>query len=196
MGREKTTISKGDFYFSVVAFMLLAFFFLFVLVRSINTLLSDIQPSEITTVKGVILNNAEITRVRTSRSIRIKIKEAPRYEFVIGYPHIDVTTTRQYVNEVTRFDTIELDILTTEYQAKISQTAPLKMMDRIGFYSIQVYGLREGNVSFLNLADYNKADDENAGSTIWLSSFLVLLFLGWSMYIMTFKRPKKATLFD
>ena len=145
---------------------------------------NGIKYSDIYAITDAIINKAEIEiGSKGSRSIRIKLKSYPLFNFDIAGISYYATNSSDYVANVKIGDTLSLDILKDEYQMKLSKEIPLVFWDKSVNYSfISVYGLRDKNNTYLTVSDYNNDYKSDTPIVIWLFGLAGLFMLGGGIY--------------
>ena len=113
-----------------------------------------LQPQDMVTVGGMIVNPVEISRTtgRGAHSyVQIRLSTCPQFLFSIEYEAYHVMNRQGYLDHVMRGDSLYLDILADDYQKKISKERSLGFFDKTINY----------RDSFLTIDDYNKVDKLN-----------------------------------
>ena len=122
---------------------------------------TEVHAQDVTIIRGVILNPVAVSRTggRSSRDyIRIILSSYPEFQFTIDYSAYRATRHSDYVNDVQRADSLYLDILTEDYEKKLTKEKPLSFFDKtIDYRRIDVYGLRDAHHEYLTEDGYNRA---------------------------------------
>lgn len=174
---EESTDPKRDHYIAMTVLGLFALFCLFGSYSSFKSIDSDVLEKDLYPLRGTITDDAKISQGRSEYYIRFKLLLVPDLEFELSTIAYQVANTRELASEVEKNDTIEIDILRSEFEKKILKTKPLSFIDRkINPDFIDVYGFRKNKKEYLLLDDYNKAENEHAKNGIWI---LLAASFGW-----------------
>jgi hypothetical protein len=182
---EESNDPKRDHYINLTILGLMALFFLLRSYYTYRSLYWDVVEKDLRTFRGTITEDAKISSGRSGSYIEFKVLLLPDFEFMISGISYQAVKERELTAEVKKNDTIEIDILKSEFEKKISKTKPLSFFDRnLNFDLIYVYGFRKNKKEYLTLENYNKFDNEDAKSRWW---FLLIVSFGW-MIGMYFER--------
>ncbi|WP_432670857.1 hypothetical protein [Flavobacterium sp. SM2513] len=133
----------------------------------------QITRTDISIVKGHLLENIEIKKSRRSRTLIIKLKEYPEYEFKIGSLFLRETASGYLRDTYKKGDELKFAIETTDYEKKIAKTQSLSSWDYIFHYhSIAIVEVTEDDFDYLSLENYNKANNSNTlGIMLFFGAF-------------------------
>ena len=165
--REENSNPKRDYYITMILMSILSILFLALTLMNLYKLFTDLKPQDLHTIKGVITSEPKIIEGRDQDIIKIKLKSIAYFTFVIQHPAIIATKKNTFIDEVQRYDTIEVDIKKSEFELKILKTKGSSMLHPINYSFIPVYGLRKDKSVYLSLDEYSKVCDEEATYTWW-----------------------------
>ncbi len=184
--RQRDWLRKNEQYYALV-FIILGGLGLYGAYYFYLTKDREIKYSELYTITDIITNKAEIeNKSKSARSISIKLRSYPSFSFTIGGNGYTATNSSYFIAHVKMGDTLHLDIMKDEYQTKITKEKPLGFWDKMINYSfISVYGIRDKNKSYLNLANYNYEHKKDRLLGIWLFGVIGLCMIGCGLYVFT-----------
>lgn len=147
-----------------------------------------VSAADVTQLQQVITSPVEIHKgSKGARSIRLGLKDYPDFTFEIGSNTYRATAAEDFVANVKTGDTILVDIMTSEYQKKLTREKELGFFDKtVGYRTIEIYGLYDKKYEYLTLAGYN----ENNRSGDFVCWFLGTL--GVLGFVMAFVFLKKS----
>lgn len=182
--RQTSWFRRNNLYYAF-GYTIVGGLFLYASYHFYLTIDNEIKYSKLHTVTDVITNKAEIVKgSKSSRSIRIKLKSYPSFNFDIAGNGYSATYSLDYVSNVKIGDTLSVDIMKDEYQIKITKEKQPGFWDKTVNYSfISVYGLRDKNNSYLILSDYNNEHKSDKPIGIWLFGLVGLFVLGSGLYL-------------
>jgi hypothetical protein len=120
---------------------------------------AEVKYSQLQTITDTITNTAEIKKgsKRNSRSIQIRLKSFPSFNFNIRGNAYYAMHANNYVANIKVGDIIRLSIMKDEYQMKLTKEKPLGFWDKtINYSSIYVYELLDRKNTYLSLQEYNQ----------------------------------------
>ena len=124
-----------------------------------------------------ISNEPKIDKRKSSRWVNIKTNEYPTFVFELAGNSFYAANSQQFVDNVGKEDTIEIDILTDTYEKKLIKTKPLTFWDRtVNYNLITICGLRDNNQTYLTLNDLN--NEKKSDSTSWGFWLFIIVGLG------------------
>lgn len=146
----------------------------------------EILKTELITIEGTVTNKLELKwRRRAGHSMTIQIKEYPNIDFRIGRFGTQALKSYQIRDKVEISDKIQIDIKRKEYENSNPSSNNRKVID--------VYGVRDNEVEYLNVNGYNREFRKDRNS---ISMYLILGFsfwmLGYGIYLVTKNRKKPA----
>jgi hypothetical protein len=147
----------------------------------------EILKTELITIEGTVTNKLELKwRRRVGHSMTIQIKEYPNIDFRIGRFGTQALKSYQIRDKVEIGDKIQIDTKRKEYENLNPSSNNRKVID--------VYGVRDNEVEYLNVNGYNREFSKDRNS---ISMYLILGFsfwmLGYGIYLITKNRKKPAT---
>ena len=156
----------------------------------------EVQIEDLSTISGTVLEKIEIKQSgkrNRNRSIELKLKEYPKFIFKIRSIGLRATNTYSLISNVEVGEKLELDILTDQYQKKITKEFPLNFWDKsINYRWITIYGISDEINDYFSLRNFNRIRTEDSNS---LSMFLLFGFsfflIGYGIY-MILKNKKPA----
>ncbi len=183
-GKPRDIKKQNNWYrrnrlFYTIGFLTIGSVFLYASYHSFLKKDRQIQYSELHTVTDIITNKAEIKKgSKGSRSIVIKLKSYPYFNFEISANGYSATNKSDYVSNVKIGDTLHLDIMKDEYQMKLSGEKQPGFWDKtVNYHLIHIYELRDKNNTYLSLSGYNKELKEDASFGIWLFGIIGVIAL-------------------
>jgi len=141
-----------------------------------------ISKNSLSKIKGTIINKAEIKKgSKGKRSIKIKLKEYPKFSFTINGISYKATHKQKYISNVSIGDSLFIDVLTDEYQKKILQNEKLSFWDKsINYHFIGIFAFKDTNNTYLSLIESNNYRKKDAN---WIWLILVFgLYMAWEAY--------------
>jgi hypothetical protein len=139
-----------------------------------------IQKSELTSIQGT-LENQPLAKPSKSgvRGVPIELKEYPSFIFLVGSINYGALSGN-FTSDVAKGDTIYLDILTYDYEAKIRKIKDLSLSEKVTNYRfIEPFSIRVKGKTYLNLEDVNVQIEGNRslGFLFFLiGAFIYLLY--------------------
>lgn len=131
----------------------------------------DVLPQQLSTIKATVLTEPETHK----SSLNITVTEFPAFKFYLAGSNLKATNSHLFMTNISTKDTVEIDILTDDYEKKLTKTKPLSFWDKSFRYkSINIYGLRDANQSYLSLSNLN--EEKKRDATHW--SFWLFVILG------------------
>jgi hypothetical protein len=144
-----------------------------------------VQLNELTTVQGTLGNKPTIQRSKNGAHIDIEMKEFPNFIFTIGNARY-MALSRDFTTEVLMGDTINLAILTYDYETKIRKTESLSLPERIANYKfIEPFAVHSRNISYMTLENTNIQIEDNRLLGSWAFSIGAFLFLIYTILYWT-----------
>ena len=171
-------LNKTPLFLAGLLFMIMSLFILGIPFHDYLVKDDKINPREIITIAGIILNGPQTFHGRGADGsfIRIKLNEYQDFVFDVGHAAYRGANRRDYFVNVKRGDSLYLDILTDDYQKKLAKEKPLGFFDKtVNYEGIDVYGFRDSHTSYLTLDDYNNTD--KLTSDFYMESMIGLIFL-------------------
>lgn len=154
---------------------------------------NKIYPNQLTTLKGTISAPLKIGSSKGSRWVNLKINEHQKFAFNISGISSRAARTNEIVSEITKGAKVEFEILTEDYEKKISKTKELTFMDKsVNYRMISVYGLRKNSKIYLSLDRINrehKSDSDGFG--FWVLLIVGIGFIMTGLVLFFKKRPVK-----
>jgi hypothetical protein len=147
----------------------------------------EINSSQLQTITDTITSTAEIGKSskKSSRSIHIKLKSFPAFNFNISGNAYYAMRTNDYIANVKVGDMITLSIMKDDYQMKLTKEKPLGFWDKtVNYSSIYVYELLDRKNTYLSLQGYNKESKSDSG--LRLPFVFVLGLPGLGMLVLAF----------
>jgi hypothetical protein len=128
-----------------------------------------IKPTDISILKGQLTNKAKITSNKSSKSIHIKLKEFPGFDFVVSGKYYSTVAASSYVAGVAMGDTLYIGVLSSEYHKKITEDTPLGFWDKhLNYPSIAIYSLSDSDTEYFNVSNYNNHHRQGTSNNmIW-----------------------------
>jgi len=186
---EKLLRYKVIKYFGI-AFVIIGSLFLYGLWNVYKKKDEVTLAKQLTTIRVTITDEIKISKSKSSRSVKIKTEEYPAFIFELSANSFYASNAKQFVANVNRSDTIEIDILTDTYEKKLIKSKPPTFWDKtVNYNFISIYGLRDFNQNYLTLHDLN--NKKKSDSTSWGFWIFVLFGLGLTssgIYLLTGNR--------
>jgi hypothetical protein len=147
------------------------------LFNSYSIIQHPLTRKDLITISDVVLNDPEITKGGKGGSyIDIILPIQRNFFFQIkGYPFL-ATKKQELLKKVRQSDTIQIQILKSEYLKKIDCSQELSFSDRINWKWIQIMGISKGDEVFLRFEDHN--DDLTEDSKSIIVFYVILLLVG------------------
>jgi hypothetical protein len=182
--REKKWSRRNNLYYAI-GFTILGGLFLYLGYHYYMTKDEEIIYSDLHTIRDVITNKAEIHKgSKGSKSIQIRLKSYPPFNFDIDGLAYSATYASEYVANVKVGDTLYVEVLKEEYEMKLSKEKPLGFWDKTVNYSfIRVYELRDKNRIYLSLSGYNEEHKSDVLFGILLYGLAGAFILGTGIYL-------------
>lgn len=134
---------------------------------------------------SLTINTIDIDRGKNS-NLYITVTEYPKYSFGITGTMFLATKVDDVEVDISIDNKVEIDILKTEYEKRISKTKEITLLEKgINSRSFSIYGLRKNGKEYLSLESINKASKSNKSSLFGLffsvggGLFLVLCGTFW-----------------
>lgn len=162
------------------------------LLNSYSKINHPLTRKDLITLTDIIINKPEIKSGGKSGG-HIDLFLPIRRNFIFqlkGYPFVE-TRKKDFINKVRQNDTIQIEILKSEYRKKIECTQDLKFTDRFNWKWIQIQEIRKGKEVFLKFEDHINKQTDDAGDIIFLYVFLLLIGPFWLFF--EYRIYKKAT---
>ena len=173
---RETKIIKRCQMFQALAYFLLGCFLFFCVYRPIISKNTDPRSEQLTSIKGIITNVSRIG----DPPIMLRLLQYPNFTFNIDGNKYYATYVADFISKINAKDTITIDILTDEYEKKITQDRPMSFFDkRIDYRFISIYGLRTKENTLLSSRDYN---NEKKSDKSFILVLLGVFFCGLSLY--------------
>lgn len=143
------------------------------------------------TIAGILENKPEIQKgSKSSRYIKIKLKESPEFNFIISGVAYSEMYTSDYLNYAIQRDTIFLTIDEIVAKKKIFASIPLDYYDKhYGWDRISVYGLSDKKHKYLTLEDYRYKDKSDGVILFWILIIVGVGFIIYGLYELNKKKP-------
>jgi hypothetical protein len=140
----------------------------------------NLLPEQLTSIEGVITTKPKIKR--RDNSISFELSQYPNFTFQISGKIYFATHTEDFVSNVNAKDTIAIDILTDDYEKKLTRDKEMNYLDKsINYRFISIYGLRANGYTFLSLKDYNKEKKSDDRLGVWFFGLLGMYFFYLSL---------------
>lgn len=151
-----------------------------------------IQKSELTSIQGTLEKQPSVEKSKSGvRGVPVKLKEFPDFIFSVGsinYGALDDS----FISDVTKGDTIYLDILTYDYETKIREIKDLSLSEKfINYRFIEPFSIRSKGKTYLDLENVNVQIEGNRALGLLfllMGAFIYLLYsiLYWTGSIKRF----------
>jgi len=172
-------IQKGINKFYALVFFLFGCFLIYGAYSLIIPKKTDLRPKQLTSVEGIITN---VIR-KDNRSILLKLSQYPNFTFIITGNDYYATYVEDFISKINAKDTIAIDILTDEYEKKITRVKPMSFFEKsVDYRFISFYGLRDKEKTLRSLRDYNNEKKSDNASRGWFLGLFGVLSLGFSLY--------------
>ncbi|POY35000.1 hypothetical protein C3K47_17230 [Solitalea longa] len=181
---EKNWQKRNNLYYSIGSSLIGALLFY----GAYNSYLKkdkQLSYNELSKISSVIINQPEITKgSKGSKSIKIKLKDYPNFDFDINGVAFSSTYVDDYINYVNTGDTLNVYILKDEYLKKITKEKKLNFFDKtVNYQFISVYGLTDAQKIYLSLSSYNETNQKDNEEGIWLFLGLGIFFVSMAIYL-------------
>lgn len=152
-----------------------------------------VQQNKLTSVVGTLENQATIQTSKSGSHVRIKVKEYPDFVFHVGGINY-MALSNNFTSEVMKGDTIQLYILTYDYETKIEKKKHKSLSERIINYKfIEPYAIHSKGKFYMKLEDTNREIEHNRWLGFWFFSAGAFLFLLYSILYWTGSIRRFAT---
>ena len=132
---------------------------------------NEIPQTELKTIEGELANKLELKFQKTSgNSMTIRLKEYPKINFTIGRFSVSGLRTNILIENISIGDKIQIDIMRKDFES----------INKPSYWnkSINVYGVRDRQLEYLNVSAFNRAlkRDRNSVSMYLLLGFSIFIF--------------------
>lgn len=133
-----------------------------------------IPQTDLTEIKVKLASKPSIDTDGEESRVSIKATEFPMFKFDARGIKYSAIKSHDFVNELSKGDTVYLSILTYDYETKITKEKPLRRSEKIFSYSvIEPYSIQSNGKYYMTLADVNLAWNDHRDMSKWMFRWLL-----------------------
>jgi hypothetical protein len=168
------TLKKKKFKQAGLLFLSFGIFFLGLFFYNYSNKSKALSSTDLTRLEQVVTSPIAIHKgSKGKRSIRLRLKDYPDFKFEIDDNTFRATNAEAFVANVETGDTLFVDVITNDYQKKLTKEKELGFFDKtINYRTIDVYGLADKNNAYLSLQSYNENNQSMGDFRFWFWGIL------------------------
>jgi len=138
-------------------FIIVATLFFFILNKQDKNGNKIIDESNSSIVTGVLANQSKVKSVQRSSKLELKLTDHPDHSFILNGSELKALLEKEFEDEISVGDEVDLRIWKTTFDKKISKTEALSFQDKhFGFENIDILGIMKDGKDYLPLASITK----------------------------------------